>query len=95
MGRPKKEKPMVKIAVSIEQKDLEDLERIAKKAEVPLGQFKRNMILLGLEEARGMERVGIVGAVGFTRRKIDKVKATFSEQYKAIFRGDDGLETDQ
>ena len=95
MGRPPKEQKMKKIWVSIEQKDWEDVERIAKKAGVPLGRFKRNLLLLGLDDARGMERVGIIGIVGFTRRSIDTIKKTFSKEKLALFEKGEELETEE
>jgi len=93
MGRPPRENPMKKIPVSIERKDWEDIKRIAKKADVPLGKFKRNLLLMGLDDARGMERVGIIGIVGFTRKSIDTIKKTFSEKTLTLFETGAEVET--
>ena len=40
-----------------------------------------------------MERVGIIGIVGFTRRSIDTIKKTFSEKKLALFETGEEIET--
>lgn len=92
MGRPKKEEPKGRITINLEQKDIKDIERIAKKLRISKAQFSRNICLMGLDDARGMERLGIIGAIGLTRKSIDSVKKRFSKEALAIFNGEEEQE---
>ncbi len=86
MARPKKIDKLVPFTVMLKQDQINVIKKLAEKAELPAGQLARNCIELGLDEAKGMERLGILRLIGSSRRAIDKFKEKFNinEDFKNI-----------
>ncbi len=78
MARPKKTDKLVAFTVMLPPKEIAEIKRIAEKAELSAGKLARNCIMLGLDEVKGMERLGIIQLIGGSRRTIDQFKKRFN-----------------
>ena len=74
MARPQKKDKLVPFTVMLQQKDINDIKKIAEKAELPAGKLARNCLLIGLDEARALNRFGLARLIGGSRRTIDRIK---------------------
>ena len=73
MARPKKEDAKVQVNVMIEPEILEEIDKLAKKAKLTRSHFMRNLILNGLEDARLLEKTGLLGILASGRDVVHKV----------------------
>ena len=78
MARPKKTDKLVPFTVMLKKENINEIKKIAEKAELSAGKLARNCILLGLDEVRAMERLGIARLVGSSRRTIEEFKKKFN-----------------
>jgi len=78
MARPKKDEKLVPFTVMLPPKHIEEIKNIAEKGELTAGKLARNCLLLGLDEARAMNRLGIVRLIGSSRRALDEIKKKFN-----------------
>ncbi len=78
MARPKKNDKLIPFTVMLSPKDIAEIKRIAEKVELPAGKLARNCLQLGLDEAKGLERLGIIQLIGGSRRTIDQFKERFN-----------------
>ena len=77
MARPKKNETLVPFTVMLTPKHIEEIKKIAEKGELTAGKLARNCLLIGLDEARAMNRLGIVRLIGSSRRALDEIKKKF------------------
>ncbi|BBO89923.1 hypothetical protein [Desulfosarcina ovata] len=77
MARPKKDEKKIQYTVMIEPSVIEEIKILAEKAELPTGTFARNLLMLGLEDARVFDKAGIIKLVGTSRKQMDKIKKKF------------------
>lgn len=78
MARPKNKEKKVHYTIMVEPSIVEEIKTLAEKAEMPPGTLARNLLLLGLDNARLFNMAGIIGLVGASRRQIDKYKKQFN-----------------
>ena len=78
MVRPKKDEKLVPFTVMLTPKHVEEIKNIAEKGELTAGKLARNCLLIGLDEARAMNRLGIVGLIGSSRKALDEIKKKFN-----------------
>ena len=74
MGRPKKKETKSPYTIMLEPKIIEEIKEMAATAEMPAGTFARNLVLLGLDEARVFHMAGFTKLVGTSRRTMDQLK---------------------
>lgn len=78
MGRPKKEDKKIRYTVMLEPNIIDEMEFIAKRAEIPTATLARNLIKSGLDEAKLFDKFGLVRLVGSSRRKLDDFRKRFN-----------------
>jgi len=54
------EKRETRITIKISEKELKDIEELAKYTELPKTVMARNFLLYGMEEAKGFKRLGLL-----------------------------------
>jgi hypothetical protein len=88
MARPKKDEKKVQYTVMIEPSVIEEIKKLADKLQMPAGTFARNLLMLGLDDARLFDKAGIVGLVGTSRKKMDELKRKFNLDGLDVLNGD-------
>lgn len=78
MARPKKDEKKIQFTVMLEPSIIEEIKQLAQKGEVPPGKFARNLLKIGLDDARVFDKVGLIKLVGSSRRQIDQIKKRFN-----------------
>ena len=78
MARPKKKDKLIPFTVMLEPKHIKEIKAIADRGELTAGRLARNLILIGLDDAKLFDKIGMVGAIGTSRRKIDALKKRFN-----------------
>ena len=88
MARPKKDDKKIQYTVMVEPSVIEEIKKLAEKAEMPAGTLARNCLKMGLDDARLLDKGGFIKMVGASRRKIDQIKKLidFNSQKLRIFR---------
>ncbi len=69
---------------------IEDIEYIAKRAEIPPATLARNLIKSSLDEAKLLDKFGLVRLIGSSRRKLDELR----QKYNITYDGMDDLKND-
>lgn len=62
---------MRQIQISFEEKEVDKIDEYAKKLRVSRSNFVRNLVLEGLKDVKVLDRLGVVGVVGFVRSASD------------------------
>jgi len=78
MARPKKDEKKIQYTVMLEPSLIEEIKKLAEKGEIPPGRLARNLIKIGLDDARILDKVGLIKLVGSSRRQIDQIKKRFN-----------------
>ena len=62
MGRPLIDKEPIKnnLTIRFSDRELREIEELAKKLDMPKTRFIRNLTLSGLEDAKALDKVGIL-----------------------------------
>jgi len=84
MGRPKKEEKKIQYTIMLEPSVIEEIKRLAKRAELPPGKFARNLVKSSLEEAKLFDKAGIISLVGSSRRKMDEFRKRFNLTFDSL-----------
>lgn len=77
MGRPKKKEKKVQFTVMLEPSVINEIKEMSERAELPPGTFARNLLLLGLDDARLFDKAGITRLVASSRKKMEELKKRF------------------
>lgn len=77
MARPKKDEKKIQYTVMIEPSVIEEIKALAEKADLPAGTFARNLLMLGLDDARLFDKAGILKLIGTSRKQMEKIKKRF------------------
>lgn len=68
MGRPSVKEPKQQYTIMLRPSVVKEIDRIAERVGLTRSQLMGNYIEFGMEETKGMERVGIIKAVSVYRR---------------------------
>ena len=68
MGRPKVKEAKQQYTIMLKPSVVKEIDRIAERIGLTRSQLMGNYIEFGMEEAQGMERLGIIGAVSAYRK---------------------------
>lgn len=77
MGAHEKEERSINLTVRLSKTELKEIEDLAEYLEIPHTVFARNAILFGVDEAKGMKRLGFLAVA----KKIKK-SYEFLEKFK-------------
>ena len=88
MARPKKDEKKIQYTVMIEPSIIEEIKKLAEKAEMPAATLARNCLKMGLDDARILNKAGFIKMVGASRRKIDQIKKMMSMDGLDVLNGD-------
>jgi len=78
MARPTKNEKKIQYTIMLEPSIIEEMKQIAERAGTPVGTFARNILLLGLDDARLLDKVGITRLIGSTRKQMEKIRKQFN-----------------
>jgi len=68
MGRPPIKEPKQQYTIMLKPSVVKEIDRIAERLGLTRSQLMANYIEFGMEETKGMERVGIIKAVSAFKR---------------------------
>ena len=74
MVRPRKIDKKIPYTVMLEPKVIKEIKKMAETAQLPAGAFARNLLLIGLDDARLFHKLGFISLLGASRQKIDEIK---------------------
>lgn len=69
--QPRKEKKVF-YPLRLDPSVVEEIKILAEKVDLPPGTFARNLLMNGLDDARALDKVGLLRLFGMTRKQIDK-----------------------
>ena len=78
MARPRKKEKKIQYTIMLEPSTIDEIKGLADRADVPAGTFARNLLLIGLDDARIFDKAGITRLIGSSRKKIDEIKKRFN-----------------
>jgi hypothetical protein len=67
MGRPKLKEPKQQYTIMLRPSVVKEIDRIAERVGLTRSQLMGNYIEFGMEESKGMERIGIIKALSVYR----------------------------
>ena len=94
MGRPPLKKPKKQYTLMYEPEKMEIIDRISEKCGVSRSQLLSNLVDIGLDTARIYESIGVVSAVGYSRKIIDWFKKS-KDEGKIVIGKDGNLKIDK
>ncbi len=74
MGRPPIKEPKQQFTIMLKPSVVKEIDRIAERLGLTRSQLMANYIDFGMEETKGMERVGIIKAVSVFKRMTGSLK---------------------
>lgn len=84
MGRPRKAEKKVSYTIMLEPTIIGEIKGMAARAEIEPGVFARNVLKTGLDDARLLDKVGLLRLIGSSKRQIEKVKKQFNISWDNI-----------
>lgn len=84
MARPKKSEKKVQFTIMLEPSMIEEIKALADRGEIPAGTFARNLLKIGLDDARILDRSGLIKLVGSSRKQIEKMKKRFNLNFEDL-----------
>ncbi len=73
MGRPPVKEAKQQYTIMLKPSVVKEIDRIADKVNLTRSQLMANLIDFGLEETKGMERVGLIKAASLIQKMKDKL----------------------
>lgn len=86
MARPKKEKKLVQYTIMLHPDIVKEIKDMAKSADLPPAALARNLVMLGLDDARLLHKVGLIRLLSGGRNKIEQIKEQFNFDSLNIFK---------
>jgi hypothetical protein len=66
--------PLLTVTLRLPEADIEDIDRLAKKLELSRSQMLRNICLVGLDQLRGLDKIGVLSAATSIRSLASWIK---------------------
>jgi len=85
MGRKKIDNPRKPFSIMLTQSEVDEIDAMASKLDLSRSQFMRNLLLMGLDDAKILNNIGIISAVSGSRSLFRKVRD------KVIKSGEDSI----
>jgi len=80
MARPKISEPKQQFTVMLKPSIVKEIDRLSEKAEVSRSQFMANLIEMGLDDARALDKMGLIKAVKAGRKIVNSLIKGFKEK---------------
>lgn len=80
MGRPKVNEPKQQFTIMLKPSVVDEIDKFSKKAEISRSQLMSNLIEMGLEDARILDKMGLIQAVKAGRKIINSLIGKYKEQ---------------
>ena len=84
MVRPRKKEKKIQYTIMLEPSTIDEIKQLAERADVPAGTFARNLLMLGLDDARLFDKAGITRLIGTSRKKMDQIKKRFDLDFDGL-----------
>ena len=72
MPRPKKDNKLVQYTIMLDPNIIKEIKTMAKKADLPAATLARNILMIGLDDARIFDKVGLLRLLFNMMKKIIK-----------------------
>ena len=77
MARPKIKEPKQQFTVMLKPSIVKEIDRLAEKADLSRSQFMANLIEMGLDDAKMLDKLGFISAIKSGRKVIEQLKKSF------------------
>ena len=77
MARPTVKEPKQQYTVMLKPSVVKEIDKLAEKADLSRSQLMGNLIEMGLDDAKILDKMGLLKAVGAGQKVIQKLKNSF------------------
>lgn len=73
MKRKKKKQPKAQVTIQLDQEALETIDKLAEKVQLSRSQLCSNLIIMGLDDAKLLNSIGLTSIAIFIRSLLERI----------------------